>query len=199
MKFITFSDFHEDFDQLDTLISRAKEDDIDFAIVAGDMTVFSKGLRPVLKRLDSIGKKVYVIPGNHEEGTGFDKIVKDYGNCVNFDRQYIELENDFVLLGYGRDGFSQKDLEFRKVARSWYGKFKNKKVILVTHGPPANCKLDVVSGHHVGNIDYREFIERIKPKVAICGHIHETAGEVDTIGETNVVNPCWEGMVIELV
>lgn len=199
MKFITFSDFHEDFDQLDILINRAKEKDIDFVVVAGDITIFSKGLRPVLKRLNSIEKTVYIIPGNHEEGTSFEKVILDYPNCINFDRQAIDLGDDFILLGYGRDGFSQKDPNFRKIARTWYGQFKNKKVILVTHGPPAQCKLDIVGDHHVGNIDYREFIERIKPKVAICGHIHETAGEVDTIGETNVVNPCWEGMVIELV
>ena len=59
--------------------------------------------------------------------------------------------------------------------------------------------LDFVPEKHVGNKDYRKFIERVNPKLVICGHIHETVGLTDKIGKTKVINPGWEGIVVELV
>ncbi len=197
MKFLVFSDVHEDFDQIKILSDRAKEDDIDFVIVPGDFTSFERALRPVLKKFDEIGKPVYLLPGNHEEGESYKETVKDYRNLKDFDRSFFEFEG-FIFLGYGQGGFSQKDAEFRKLAREWYGKYKGKKVVFVSHAPPFNTKLDVVHETHVGHKDYRSFIERIKPKLAICGHIHESAGMTDEINGIPVINPCWEGMVIEL-
>ena len=197
MKFLVFSDTHQDSAKLDILIKRANKKDIDFVIVAGDFTSFENGLRNTLKKLNSIKKKIYIIPGNHEEDGNFKGVIKEYPNCINIDCTDFKIEN-YVFLAYGGGGFSNLDPQFRKIARTWYGKYKGKKIVLITHGPAYNCKLDIVDERHVGNIDYRKFIERIKPKLAICGHIHETAGQSDTIGETKLINPCWDGMVIEL-
>ena len=76
--------------------------------------------------------------------------------------------------------------------------FKDKRVVLITHGPPYKTKLDKLKAGHVGNMDYRIFIERIKPLMAISGHLHDTMGEQDEIGDTILLNPCWEGVIIEL-
>ena len=84
------------------------------------------------------------------------------------------------------------------VKKNTFDFFKNKKVVLITHGPAYKSKLDKLGKRHIGNIDYRKFIERIKPKLAISGHLHETIGEIDKIGNTKLINPCWDGMVIEL-
>ncbi len=197
MKFLVFSDVHEDKSQLAKLEKRAKQTDIDFVIVAGDFTTFNRSLTQLFKQFNSWDKPVYVIPGNHEEGEEYSITIQRYNNLVNLHKSQVEI-NDYVLLGYGGDGFSQQDPEFRKIARSWYGKYKNKKVVLITHGPAYKTKLDKLSMGHVGNIDYRKFIDRIKPKLAISGHIHETIGAIDNIGETKVINPCWDGMIIEL-
>ena len=91
-----------------------------------------------------------------------------------------------------------RDPEFRKMAREWYGKYNGEKIILITHQSPVETTLDLLEDRHVGNIDYRKFVERIKPKLALSGHLHETAGEMDTIGKTKLVHPGWDGMIIEL-
>ena len=109
----------------------------------------------------------------------------------------VKVKNVLVL-GYGGGGFAMQDSRFRKIAREWYGRYHGKNVVLVTHGPPFGTTLDLLGSRHVGNYDYRKFIERIKPKLVIAGHLHETAGAVDKIGTTKVVNPGWEGMVIGL-
>ena len=147
--------------------------------------------------MNSLGKKVYVVPGNHEEGAEFDSVVAEFPQVINLDRQ-AKVVGDYVFLGYGGGGFTLQDAEFRKIAREWYGKYKGKKIMLVTHQPPFGTKLDWVGNRHVGNKDYTAFILRIKPKLALSGHLHETVGLVDAVGETKIANPGWEGMVIEL-
>jgi len=108
------------------------------------------------------------------------------------------LIGEYVFLGYGGGGFAMKDANFRKIARQWYGKFNGKKIVLLTHQPPFGTKLDLLGDRHVGNEDFHDFILRIKPKLAISGHLHETFGEIDVLGETKLVNPGADGMVIEL-
>jgi len=44
-----------------------------------------------------------------------------------------------------------------------------------------------LNGKHVGDEIIREFIERYQPRIAVCGHMHETQG-VDKIGKTLVIN-----------
>ena len=197
MKFLTFVDLHEDKKYLKELIKRASKDDIDFVICAGDLTMFGRSLRYVLKQFNNLNKKVYLIPGNHESDKMFKEVIADYPNCINFNKKAIKKE-DYVILGYGGGGFAADDPEFRKISREWYGKYQNDKVILVTHGPPYGNKTDLLEKRHVGNYDYKKFVERIKPKLMICGHLHETAGTQDKIGKTIIINPGWEGRVIEL-
>jgi uncharacterized protein len=197
MKFLAFTDLHEDKDSRKALVNRASKDDIDFVVCAGDISTFGRGLKIVLADFNKIGKKIYVIPGNHEENLNLPDALQSFSNCINLHLRAITI-GDYLFLGYGGGGFSAEDPDFRKLAREWYGSYKDKKIVLVTHAPPFNTKIDVIDKNHVGSIDYRKFIERIKPKVVVCGHLHETAGLTDTIGNTKIVNPGWEGMVIEL-
>lgn len=197
MNFLTFVDLHDNKKALKELISRASKDDVDFIVCCGDMSNFGRGLIDVLEAFQKLGKKLYIIPGNHEELNDFGEILSNFSVCVNLHKQAIEVD-DYVFLGYGGDGFSQEDPEFRKIAREWYGKYNGKKILLMLHGPPFGTKTDWFADRFVGNKDYRNFIERVKPKLVLCGHLHENAGIVDEIEDVKVVNPGWEGMVIGL-
>ena len=198
MKFLTFTDLHEDRHKLQELVERASKPDIDFVICLGDISTFGRGLKIVLENFNKLGKKMYVLPGNHEENLELGEVLKEFENCIYFHEQALKMDG-YVFLGYGGGGFAQEDADFRKISRSWYGKFNGEKIVLFTHMPPFGNKTDFLESHgHVGNKDYRKFIERIKPKLVICGHLHETVGEVDKIGNSKVVNPGWDGMVIEL-
>lgn len=197
MKFLAFVDLHDDKRFLQELAKRAKEPDIDFVLCAGDLSQFGRGLTAVLDKFKDSGKKLYLIPGNHETDEMFSKVDNNYPNLINFNRQAVRIGN-YVFLGYGEGGFAQEDPEFRKLARDWYGKYKNEKLVLVTHGPPYGTKQDWLENRHVGNKDFRQFIERIKPLLVVCGHVHETAQAIDEISGVKIVNPGWEGMVIEL-
>ena len=198
MKFLTFVDIHQDKDTLKELLKRASKEDIDFVLCAGDFSTFGNGVRHVLTEINKLGKKAYFIPGNHEENISEWKVLlAEYKNCHDLHQQAVRIGN-YLFLGYGGNGFSMQDEQFRKQARHWYSEYQDHKVVLVTHGPPFGTTLDKLEQGHVGNKDYRKFIERIKPKLVICGHLHETAGLTDAIGTTKLINPGWEGMVVEL-
>jgi predicted phosphohydrolase len=56
--------------------------------------------------------------------------------------------------------------------------------ILITHGPVHNILDTTLDGTHAGCADLREKVLAIRPKVFICGHIHEAAG---TLTEENIL------------
>lgn len=61
--------------------------------------------------------------------------------------------------------------------------------IFCPHAPPFGTACDRLrSGTHVGSPALRELIERERPDLALCGHIHE-ARAIDELGPTPVVNP----------
>ena len=179
-------------------MQRAQQDDIHFVVCTGDFSTFGRGADIVLKSFNDLGKKFIVIPGNHEDKEGWlDQAVRPFPNCLNLHDRFMKID-DYLFLGYGGDGFAMEDARFRKVAREWYGKYNGQKLVLLTHGPPFGTMLDRLGNRHVGNKDYRDFIERIKPKLALSGHLHETFGAMDMIGSTRCVNSGKEGMVVEL-
>ena len=56
--------------------------------------------------------------------------------------------------------------------------------ILITHGPVFG-KLDItVQGEQVGCVDLLNKVEKINPKIHLCGHIHEAYGEIKSAKTT---------------
>jgi len=198
MKFLAFTDIHEDKKALQDLMARAKQPDIDFLVCCGDISNFKRGLPVVLKEFNSLGKKIYVVHGNHEEPEdGFARTVAEYNNWINLHMNVAKVGH-YYLLGYGGGGFARHDPRFRKIAREWYGKYKEQKTIFIHHMPPFGAKLDKLEQGYVGNKDYTSFIKRMKPKLAISGHLHETFNLMDQIDGTKIINPGFKGMVVEL-
>ncbi len=55
------------------------------------------------------------------------------------------------------------------------------KIILVSHAPPKNTNLDIIStNEHVGSDAIRKIIEERQPYVVLSGHIHETVNKSGT-------------------
>ncbi len=199
MNIMAFVDTHGNIELTKKLVERGKKEDVDVIVCAGDFTVFDKNMDEVLELLDSIGKTVLVIPGNHEVPDVLEKHLRKRKKLVNIHEQ-IYRRDGITFLGWGTDGFTRRSQAFRKVARAWRRKLnsEDKMIVLVTHAPPYNTALDALDKEHVGNADIRKEIELIKPELAISGHIHETEGKSDKVGETLVVNPGKNGMVLKV-
>jgi Icc-related predicted phosphoesterase len=75
-------------------------------------------------------------------------------------------------------------------------------LILVSHTPPLNTRLDTLrNGRHVGSSAVRAIIEKYRPDLCISGHIHEAKGR-DMLAGTPLCNPGalsgggWVGVTI---
>lgn len=195
MKILAFTDLHGDFRTLKKLTKKAK--DVDLIVCAGDISVFGRDLDYLFFKLDSIGKKVLIIHGNHETEKEMKIAVRTFKN-VKFIHKKVVKHEDIYFMAYGGGGFSKVDKGFEQWAKKNKDKIKKKKWILITHGPPSNTKCDYITREHVGNKSYRKFIEKYKPIYHICGHIHECEKKKDKIGNSKIINPGFDGEILKV-
>lgn len=68
--------------------------------------------------------------------------------------------------------------------------------LLITHGPVYGILDTVVNGQSVGDRDLLQKVNEVKPKVHLCGHIHESYGNVKRGGirfiNASVLNELYE-------
>ena len=50
--------------------------------------------------------------------------------------------------------------------------------VLITHGPPLNYLDSNTKGEHCGSLSQYAYIEKVRPKVNVFGHIHEGYGHI---------------------
>jgi Icc-related predicted phosphoesterase len=60
--------------------------------------------------------------------------------------------------------------------------------VLVSHSPPKGIVDRSSSGLSLGSTAVRAAMERCRPRLLVCGHIHASAGESEVVGGTTVVN-----------
>ena len=197
MKLLAFGDIHCSITALNKIELLAKKHEPDILLCCGDISIFEQYLDLLLKKLASIKKPVYIIHGNHETEEAMKILSARHENLI-FMHKKIAAIQDCTIIGYGGGGFSQTEPEFEKFIKKNEEKIKNKKIILLTHAPPHNTKIDFVHNEHVGCKTFKKFITQNKPIMAISGHIHETCGKQDFIGKTLVINPGPFGRVIDI-
>ena len=68
--------------------------------------------------------------------------------------------------------------------------------LLITHGPVYGYLDQVINEEHVGCKDLLERIKEVKPKVHVCGHVHESYGTIKRSGiqfiNCSVLNELYE-------
>ena len=199
MKLLAFTDIHGSLLALRRIEQKIKSQKPDILVCAGDISVFEHGIATILRKLNKLGKKVIIVHGNHEDDLTFVKYSKLFKNIIFIHKNYY-IENDVLFLGYGGGGFSMADREFEKIAVTRFKKIinlnKDKKIILVTHGPPYHTQTDKLGKTYCGNKSYRKFIEKNNINLMICGHLHENFGKGDRIGKTKIINPGPFGKIV---
>ena len=197
MKILVFTDVHEKNKFIDILIKKAKQ--VDLLVCCGDLSWFGHSLENMVKKLSKTGKKMLLIPGNHESKQEIEYLCGKYSYLVNLHKKSY-VSDDVIFFGYGNLGFSLVEPLFEKLVPSFKKKIKEgQKIVFVTHGPPFGTKLDYLPFfEHVGCKSFNKFIKDVKPNYYFCGHLHENFGVKDIIGKTKIINPGPEGMVFEI-
>ncbi len=195
MRVLAFVDIHGSLKALEALKRKAKQADI--LVCAGDMSIFEQNLDRLLSMINDFGKTVLMIPGNHETEKELKKACSMFKNIIYIHKGHYRL-GDHIFLGYGGGGFALKDPEFEAQAKRFEKLIKGCKAVLVTHAPPHGTGLDMILKAHYGNESIRRFIDKIKPVLVICGHLHENSGKSDRIGNTKIINPGPEGRLVDI-
>lgn len=201
MKLLAFTDTHGSLTALRRIEHRAKSENPNLLVCAGDISIFEHGIAGIFRRLNNLNKKIIMVHGNHEDNATYIKYSRIFKNIVFIHKKQF-IENNLLFLGYGGGGFSQTDREFEHLAKSKFNEIiknnKDKKIILVTHAPPYGTKVDKLGRNHAGNKSIRKFIENNNIDLHICGHLHENFGKEDKIKNTRIINPGPFGKIIEV-
>ena len=202
MKILAFTDVHADKKAMHSIAQLTARESPDILIDCGDISIFENQLDSLVAKIAGLGKMVLILHGNHESEEAMMDACRPYENVIFMHNRILEIE-DTIIFGWGGDGFSRRDGEFTKAAEQAAMIFrnntsKNKKFILLTHGPPADTALDHIMDSHVGNRSFKEFIIKQQPDYAFCGHLHECNGIEDRVEKTIIINPGPKGKIVRL-
>ena len=209
MRFLLLSDIHCQWHNFDP----AHYPPVDVILCAGDITDTG---RPGQERFfesrawvsgQAAHAPFYWIPGNHDldfNGTEYADIANTH--CV-LDKT-VEL-GPFRLRGVSCSpcynapqlarywDFMTADEEVERVAYA----FEPVDIVL-SHGPPhglCDASWDRFNGDtHLGSMELTNYIVAHEPKLVVCGHIHEAAGE-RTLGRTRVINTAQHWSVVDII
>lgn len=176
----------------------------DFLIHAGDISSVGKAheVKNFLEWFSNTDFKYKIfIAGNHDLGF-------EYG--FNLDQEYkdkgvIYLQDEEVVIDGIKFYGSPWQPEFynwafnlprgEKLAEKW-SKIPNDTDILITHGPALGILDYAPMGGHVGCEELYKRVFEVKPKIHVCGHIHDGYGQKSVDGveflNASVLNDMYE-------
>ena len=194
MKILAFSDLHHSRRRADALVEAAAQADL--VIGAGDFCNRRENLPEAVGLLSGIGRPFVAVPGNAESAEELEDaalagmtVLHGTGTVMNgltiFGLGYAVPETPFG--GWSCD-LSEEEAERMMAACESAD-------ILVLHSPPKGVADVTSTGQSVGSTALRAAVERIAPKLVLCGHIHDSWGQTGAIGDSRVVNlgpePTW--------
>lgn len=197
MKLLAFSDLHRDQDRAERLVALAREADV--VLAAGDYATMRMGLEGTIELLSAITAPTVLVPGNAESDTELWQACTAWPSAHVLHGQALQLEEvQFFGLGGGVPptpfpwSFDLSEDEAAAKLESC-----PEGAVLVVHSPPKGY-LDQAHGRHLGSRAILEAIERKRPALVVCGHIHQCWGSEAAIGTTPVVNVGPDGRFFEV-
>lgn len=197
MKLLAFSDLHRDKDCAEHLVELAGEADV--VVGAGDYATMRLGLESTIETLSPITAPTVLVPGNAESDTELWRACAVWPSVDVLHGQGKDIAGvQFFGLGGGVPPTPfpwSFDLSEEEAA----GKLEDcpTGAVLVVHSPPQG-HVDEVHGRHLGSTSVLEAIERTRPVLVLCGHIHQCWGQEATIRDTPVLNVGPKGRFLEI-
>ncbi len=198
MRLLAFSDLHTDLGQAQRLVERSAE--VDVVVGVGDFASVHSGLPETIAALRAIEAPAVLVPGNNETEDALRKACADWSRAVVLHGEGTEIEGvAFFGLGAGVP-VTPWDWSFdlTEEAAAELLEACPEDCVLTVHSPPRG-HVDVSgAGRHLGSEAVLRAIERSRPRLALCGHIHESWGRQSRIGPTPVINLGPEGTVFDI-
>jgi Icc-related predicted phosphoesterase len=188
MRILAFSDLHRDLDGATRLVEASSAADV--VIGAGDFASVHEGLDETIAALGAIEAPTVLIPGNNETDEALREAAAGWEAATVLHGEGTELEGiPFYGLGAGVP-ITPWDWSFdldegeaaTRLADCPDG------AVLVVHSPPKGHVDQSGTGDHLGSTAILEAIEQKRPRLAVCGHIHESWGAESQLGPTKIAN-----------
>jgi Icc-related predicted phosphoesterase len=198
VKLLAFSDLHRDLGQAAELVAMSTEADV--VIGAGDFASMHEGLGETIDALAAIETPTVLVPGNNETEQALRDASSGWSAATVLHGGGMEIDGvEFYGLGAGIPvtpwewSFDLDDEAARSMLEAC-----PQGAVLVLHSPPRNHCDSNGTDMHFGSPALLRTIEEKAPRVAVCGHIHESWGCQSQIGSTPVRNLGPKGTWIEI-
>ena len=176
MKIYSTADIHGSQFRLNILLKNIEKYSPDLVIICGDITQF--GPAELAKNfLDQIPVETFAVTGNIDSRDVEKGINESKASNIEI-KKIIKKGISFV----GTNGIKDEQIKYLDAE-----KLIDEKTVLISHVPPYGFQDKVFLGMHGGNKDLRKLVEKYKPMLVLCGHIHEDLGYT-TYGKTIIVN-----------
>ena len=198
MKLLAFSDLHRDLGQGAKLVEMSA--DADVVIGAGDFASVHEGLEETIAALAAIETPTVLVPGNNETAEALRAAAAGWDAATVLHGEGATIAGaEFFGLGGGIPVTPWEwsfDLDDEAAAEMLAGCPQG--AILVLHSPPRGHCDASADGTSFGSPALLRAIEEKQPRLAVCGHIHESWGCESEVGATPVRNLGPTGTWIEL-
>jgi uncharacterized protein len=198
VKILAFSDLHCDLQQGAKLVEMSAEADV--VIGAGDFASVHEGLEETIGALAGIEAPTVLVPGNNETADALRAATGDWSSASVLHGEGTTIDGtEFFGLGAGIPvtpwdwSFDLDDDAATELLADC-----PEAAILVLHSPPRNHCDSAGDGSHFGSPALLRAIEEKRPRLAVCGHIHESWGCESAIGPTLVRNLGPKGTWLEV-
>jgi Icc-related predicted phosphoesterase len=194
LAFLVIGDVHDEQERLSETLDLVKGERFDLALLTGDIgrdppwleparscarQDHDRSIRRTIDRIRSfVAAPVVFVPGNHDMPDP-----PEPSGGINADGAIVEVAG-LRVAGLGGSGphrygfpyeWSEEEAGVRLETTLAGGEAHPD--VLLSHAPPAESRLDpTADGRHVGSRAVDHWIERARPRLFVCGHIHEAWG-----------------------
>lgn len=198
MKLLAFSDLHRDLEQAAKLVAMSAEADV--VIGAGDFASVHEGLTETIDALASIETPTVLVPGNNETEDALREAAAGWKAATVLHGGGTTIDGvEFYGLGAGIPVTPWEwsfDLDDETASAMLAGCPEG--AVLVLHSPPRDHCDSNGTDMHFGSPALLHAIEEKAPRLAVCGHIHESWGCESQVSDTPVRNLGPKGTSIEI-
>lgn len=194
MRVLAFSDLHASPNRATAIVAASREADL--VIGAGDFCNMRQGLDDAMAMLVGITAPLVLVPGNAESHDELNAAAPE--GAVVLHGQGTEIGGLHLFgLGYGvpETPFGAWSCDLSEARAAEMLAACDVADIMILHSPPKGVVDRTSAGQSVGSKAIGAAIARIRPQLAVCGHIHDSWGKRGTIGASEVVNlgplPNW--------
>jgi Icc-related predicted phosphoesterase len=184
-RILAFSDMHLSAHCAAEIREAAR--DADLIIGAGDFCNGRHGLAEAMELLWTLERDAIYVPGNAESA----EELKAATSAVVLHGTGVEKAGLKIFgLGYAVPvtPFGSWSCDLTEAEAETLLAGMEAADILISHSPPKGVVDRASSGVSFGSTAVRAAIERVQPRLCLCGHIHDSWGKSGFIGQTAVHN-----------